>query len=68
VRHGPGPPTRPCFPASAEEAIDLARGDGLRPVLRRTTASRQETNRRAGVTWTWLAFARETPGSRVAGC
>jgi len=67
VRHGPGAPTRPCFPASPEEAVALARAHGLRLVLRRATASKQVANRRAGVTWTWLLLARndEAPGAEA---
>src|SRR5262249_17923613 len=56
VRHGPGAPTRPGFPTSAEEGIGLAHGNGFRLVLRRSAASVQARNRQAGVTWTWLAF------------
>jgi len=56
VRHGLGAPTRPCFPATAEDAIELAHGNGFRLVLRRSAASIQARNREAGVTWTWLAF------------
>jgi SAM-dependent methyltransferase len=62
VRHGPGAPTRPCFPASAEEAIEEAHTSGFRLVLRRAAASFQAVNRQAGVSWTWLAFSP----SRVA--
>ena len=57
VRHGPSAPTRPCVPASAEDAIDLALGSRFRLLLRRTVASTQAMNRQAGVTWTWLAFS-----------
>jgi SAM-dependent methyltransferase len=57
VRHGQGPPTRPCFPASAEDAIDLAHRSGFRLVSRRSAASTQAMNRQAGVTWTWIAFS-----------
>ena len=57
IRHGPGAPTRPCFEGSAEEAIGLAEAARLRLVRRRHVGSVQEGNRRAGVTWTWLAFA-----------
>lgn len=60
VRHGPGAPSRPGFEGNAEEAIGLAEAAGLRLVRRRHIASVQEGNRRAGVTWTWLAFTRPT--------
>lgn len=56
IRHGPGAPNRPCFEGNAEEAISSAEAAGLRLVRRRHVASVQEGNRRAGVTWTWLAF------------
>ena len=57
VRHGPGAPGRPCFLASAEDAIELAHANGFRLVFRRSAASVQTINREAGVSWTWLAFA-----------
>lgn len=56
VRHGPGAPSRPCFEANLGQAIGLAEAAGLRLVRRRRVGSVQEGNRRAGVTWTWLAF------------
>ena len=56
VRHGPGAPTRPCFPASADSAIALAERSSYRLRFRCSTDSMQLANRRAGVTWTWLAF------------
>ena len=57
VRHGPGVVTRPCFPASVEDAIRLAHANGFRLICRRSAASMQPMNRQAGVTWTWLAFS-----------
>lgn len=57
VRHGPGAATRPCFPASADATIDLALANDFRLTLRHSAASVQAGNRRAGVTWTWLAFS-----------
>jgi hypothetical protein len=57
VRHGPGAPTRPCFAASAEDAVALANANGFRLVFRRSAPSIQAINRQAGVTWTWLAFS-----------
>lgn len=57
VRHGPGPATRPCFLASADDAIELAHDNGFGLVLRRSASSIQAVNRQAGVTWTWLAFS-----------
>lgn len=57
VRHGPGSPSRPCFDACAEEAIDLAQSAGFQLVCRKAANSVQAGNRAAGVTWTWLAFS-----------
>ena len=59
VRHGPGAPTRPCFPSRPEEVIALGEASGLQVAFRRETESIQATNRANGVTWTWLAFALE---------
>jgi len=56
VRHGPGAPTRPCFPASADDTIALACAHGFRLASRHAAASLQPRNRDAGVTWTRLAF------------
>ena len=61
LRHGPGAPGRPCYPASPEDVIGLAEGEGLRLVARRESMSIQQRNRDAGVTWTWLCL---TPASR----
>ncbi len=58
LRHGPVPDGRRMFEVTAEETIDLAAADGLRPTLQRQSESLQAANRRAGVTWTHLAFER----------
>ena len=58
VRHGPVPPGRRMFEVPAEETIELARLQGLKPILNVRTASSQEQNRQTGVTWTNLAFVR----------
>ena len=58
VRHGPGAPTRPCFPSRPEDVIADSAASGLRLVFRRETESIQAANRANGVTWTWLAFRR----------
>jgi SAM-dependent methyltransferase len=58
VRHGPVPAGRRMFEVLPEETIELARTQGLHPVLSVRTESSQEANRRAGVTWTNLAFVR----------
>jgi SAM-dependent methyltransferase len=58
VRHGPVPVGRRMFEVLPEETIELAQTQGLHPVLNVRTESSQEANRRAGVTWTNLAFVR----------
>jgi protein-L-isoaspartate O-methyltransferase len=58
LRHGPVPPGRRMFEVSADETIQLAQAQGLDAVLNLRTASVQEVNRRAGVTWTRLAFLK----------
>jgi protein-L-isoaspartate O-methyltransferase len=58
LRHGPAPADRCMFDIGAEETIELARAARLDPVLHINTASVQPANRRAGVTWTRLAFAK----------
>jgi SAM-dependent methyltransferase len=58
VRHGPVPAGRRMFEVSPEETIELAQMQGLHAVLNVRTESSQEANRRAGVSWTNLAFVR----------
>jgi len=58
LRHGPVPAGRRMFRVSGAETIALAEATGLETLLRRRRGSVQEANRRAGVTWTHLAFAR----------
>ncbi|MGU7771912.1 class I SAM-dependent methyltransferase [Burkholderia sp. MR1-5-21] len=58
LRHGPVPAGRRMFDVSAQETIELACDRGLRPVLNLQTESVQPENRRAGVTWTRLAFVK----------
>ena len=58
IRHGPVPPGRRMFEISPEETIELARIQGLQPVLNLRNESSQEQNRAAGVTWTNLAFVK----------
>ena len=58
VRHGPVPVGRRMFEIPAEETIELARMQGLHPVLNARTESSQEANRIAGVSWTNLAFVK----------
>lgn len=60
IRHGPSPANRRrVFEVSADETIDLAISYGLKKMLETQTASAQQINQKAGVTWTWLAFANE---------
>jgi len=61
LRHGPVPRGRRMFEVSADETIRLAREQGLDAVLNLRTDSVQEVNRRAGVTWTRLAFLKSSP-------
>ncbi|HYF22627.1 MAG TPA: methyltransferase domain-containing protein [Caulobacteraceae bacterium] len=58
IRHGPGAPSRPVHPASAEDAVALFEAEGLTCVRRVETDSIQPENRAAGVRWTWLGFRR----------
>lgn len=61
IRHGPVPPGRLMFEIPAEETLELARGQGLHPVLDLRLQSSQESNRIAGVDWTSLAFVKPKP-------
>ena len=60
LRHGPVPPGRRMFEVSATETIELAESFGLKPILNVYTDSIQARNRQAGVTWTRLAFVRDS--------
>jgi SAM-dependent methyltransferase len=64
VRHGPVPPGRRMFEIPAEQTIELALLQNLRPVLNVRTESSQEQNRLKGVSWTTLAFVgAKRPGA-----
>lgn len=56
LRHGPGAPTRPCFPCDPDETIESAHRSGLTLVRSRAAESVQQKNRDLGVTWTWLVL------------
>jgi SAM-dependent methyltransferase len=58
IRRGPVPQGRRMFEVSAEETIQLAQAQNLRPVLNIRTESSQEANRAAGVSWINLAFVK----------
>ena len=58
IRHGPVPEGRRMFEISPEDTIELARMQGLHPVLNLRTESSQEQNRVAGVSWNTLAFVK----------
>jgi SAM-dependent methyltransferase len=58
IRHGTVPAGRRMFEVSADETIELAKMQELRPVLNVRSESNQEANRLAGVTWTNLAFVK----------
>ncbi len=66
LRHGPGSPSRPCYPADPERIIGYAEDAGLRLLLRRAAGSIQKINRDRGVTWTWLCFERPADQDRRA--
>lgn len=66
LRHGPIPTGRRMFDVSAEETIQLASIEGLRPVLHLRTQSIQQANRDMGVTWTRLAFEKVYVRSRTS--
>ena len=60
LRHGPTPPgRRRLFETSAEETSDLAAAHGLRTIAR--VDSQADFYGRTEVTWTSLAFLKETP-------
>jgi SAM-dependent methyltransferase len=65
LRHGPVPQGRRMFEVSAQETVALAEAQGLQPLLNLRTDSIQEANRRAGVTWTRLAFRRRRAAGRI---
>ena len=56
LRHGPLPAGMPAHPVSADQTATLFRDAGFAEVLRVDAPSLQETNRAAGVTWTWLVL------------
>ena len=60
LRHGPVPEGRIMYDVSAEETIALAQQHRLKPIQNVTAASIQERNKRAGVTWSHLAFRKDT--------
>jgi len=64
LRHGPVPQGRRMFEVTAADTVALARQQGLDLLLSLRTESIQEANRRAGVTWTRLAFAKALAGDR----
>jgi SAM-dependent methyltransferase len=61
LRHGPGAPTRACFPVSPGTILGAAEGAGLTLVANRESESIQQRNRDAGVTWTWLCLDKQAP-------
>ena len=62
LRHGAIPEGRRMFDVSPEETIRLASAHDLRSVLNVQTESVQRGNRRAGVTWSRLAFVKTRAG------
>lgn len=61
--HGAVPEGRRMFAVSAEETVTVAHAQGLDTQLNQHAESRQNANRRAGVTGTTLVF-----GSFNVGC
>jgi SAM-dependent methyltransferase len=57
IRNGPGAPGRAVHAASAADAVSWAGEAGFCCIFEAASASVQEQNRLAGVTWTWLGFA-----------
>lgn len=60
LRHGPVPSERIMFAVSAEETVALAKAYGLKCVLNVRAESRLAANRHAGITWSRLAFTRDS--------
>lgn len=58
LRHGAVPEGRRMFAVSAEETVTLARAQELNIKFNQHAESRQNANRRAGVTWTTLVFEK----------
>lgn len=58
LRHGPVPPGRRMFDVSAGETIDLAEAQQLYLLRSFCAESIQDLNKRAGVTWTRIAFEK----------
>lgn len=56
LRHGPVPEGRRMFDVSPDETKKLAAKEGLDCVFERLSGSREDRNKRAGVTWTRLVF------------
>lgn len=64
LRHGPVPAGRRMFAVTADETLALAKSYGLRAILNVAAESAGEENRRAGVSWTHLAFDHAAPAAR----
>ena len=58
LRHGPVPEGRRMFQVSAGETVALAADSQLITIRSIETGSIQEANKKAGVTWTHLAFQK----------
>ncbi len=59
LRYGPVPEGRRMFAVPADETVQMAAAEGLRLVLRREGLA--PSLGQAGVTWTRLAFSKDTP-------
>lgn len=60
IRHGPGAPSRPVFPANIQHTVRWAETVGFVVIDETTTQSVQFGNHQAGVTWTWLVLQAQS--------
>ncbi|PCJ86218.1 MAG: SAM-dependent methyltransferase [Hyphomicrobiales bacterium] len=58
LRHGPIPEGRLMFDVSAAETIELAKREGFENLVEAVRPSIGEINRKAGITWSHLAFCK----------
>jgi 2-polyprenyl-3-methyl-5-hydroxy-6-metoxy-1,4-benzoquinol methylase len=65
IRQGIAPTGRLTFPVTTQETVTSAETYGLRTILNVQGESQQAANRKAGVTWNWLAFWRKGQAVRA---
>ncbi|MGB7242366.1 MAG: class I SAM-dependent methyltransferase [Sulfitobacter sp.] len=62
LRSGQGVASRPAYPTTAKDVVDMARVTGLRHLATVPASSVQEANKSANISWDWLVFApQESP-------